>query len=90
MKESGFEGVGTYTMRRQNTVAQYIAKRPILDLYERSAQRPGAKVSWRWWEQDGLYLEGYNKRAEAAAELEGEETMDKEEGMPLETTTGRE
>ena len=56
MVESGFEGIGTYITRRQNTVAQYIATQPILDLCERSARRPGARVSWRWWEQDGLYL----------------------------------
>ena len=47
--EEGFEGIGTYVTRRQNTVAQYIATRPILDLYERSAPRPGAWVSRRWW-----------------------------------------
>ena len=76
-------------MRRQNTVAQYIATRPILDLCERSVLRPGVRVSWRWWEQDGLDLEGVKKRAAAAAESGGEKTIGKEEGMPLETTTGR-
>ena len=44
-------------------------------------------MSWRWWEQDGLYLEGENNRAET--ELEVEEEINKEEGMPLEKTTGR-
>ena len=24
----------------------------------------GARVSWRWWEQDGIDLEGTKKRAE--------------------------
>ena len=34
------------------------------------------RVSRRWWEQVGLYLEGANKRATAvAAESEGEETI---------------
>ena len=47
MAEAGFEGIGTYIMSRQNTAAEYIATRPILDLYERSARRPGARVSWR-------------------------------------------
>ena len=37
MMESGFEGIGTYITRRQNTVAQYIAMQPILDLCERSS-----------------------------------------------------
>ena len=88
--EAGFEGIGTYFMRRQNTVAQYILTRPILDLCERSTRRPGFRVSQRWWEQDGIYLEGGKKRAAAAAELYGEETIGKEEGTPLETMTGRE
>ena len=44
-----FEGIGTYTTRRQNTVAQYIVTQSILDLYERSAWRPVARLSLRWW-----------------------------------------
>ena len=69
MVESGFERIGKYITRRQNTVARYIATRPIMDLCERSSRRPGTKVSPRWWEQAGLYLEGGKKRvvAEAAA-----------------------
>ena len=58
MAEAGFEGIGTYVTRRQNKVVQHIATRTLLDLCERSARRPGAWVSRRWWEQDGLYLEG--------------------------------
>ena len=48
MVEAGFGGIGTYITRRQNMFAQYITTRPILDLYERSAQRPEARVSRRW------------------------------------------
>ena len=66
--ESVFEGIGKYITRRQNTVAQYIAMQPILDLCERSAWRPGARVYQRWWEQAGIYLEGAKKRTAAAAE----------------------
>ena len=47
-------------------------------------------MSHRWWEKDGLYLEGLNKRAAAAAELDGEGTIGEEEVMPLERMTGRE
>ena len=47
MVEAGFEGIGTYVTRRHNTGAQYIATRPILDLCEQSARRPGAMVSRR-------------------------------------------
>ena len=68
MVESGFERIGIYMTRRQKTVAQYVATQTIMDLCERSTRRPGARVSRRWWEQDGLYMEGAKKRA--AAELE--------------------
>ena len=88
MVEAGFKGIGTYITRRQNKVAQYIATRPILEFCERSTGRPGARVFRRWWVQDGLDWEG-EKRAVAAAELDGEETIVKKEGMPLETTAGR-
>ena len=36
MGEAGFEGISKSVTRRQNTVVQYTAKRPILDLCERS------------------------------------------------------
>ena len=68
MVEAGFEGIRKYITRRQNTVTQYIVTRTILDLYELSARRPGARVSWRWWEQDGLDLEGVKKRSASAVE----------------------
>ena len=90
MTESGLDEIGTYITRRQNMVAQYITTRPILDLYERSAWRPGARVSQRWWEQDGLDLEGVTKRAAAAAESDREGTIGEEDVILLETTTGRE
>ena len=61
--EAGFEGIRKSFTSSQNTVTQYIATRPILDLCERATQRPGAKVSRRWWEQAGIDLEGANKRA---------------------------
>ena len=67
MLEAGFEEIRKYIMRRQNTVAQYIATQPILDLCEWSARRPGARMSRRWWEQAELDLEGAWKRAAAAA-----------------------
>ena len=69
-------------------VAQYIATQPILDLCKRSDQRPGERVSRRWWEQDGLDLEGEKKRAEA--ESDGEEAICQEEGTLLETMTVQE
>ena len=56
--ESGVQEVETYFTRRKNTVVKYIVTRPILDLCLSAAQRPGARVSKQWWEQEGLYLEG--------------------------------
>ena len=58
MKETGMVGIRTSILRRQNTVAQFIATRPILDLCEQATRRPGAGVSWRWWEQTGIDLKG--------------------------------
>ena len=49
MVEADFEGIRTYITRRQNTVAQYIVKQPILELCEHSARRKGLRVSRRWW-----------------------------------------
>ena len=57
-----------------------------MDLCEWSDWRPGARVSWRWWEQAGLDLGGGKKRAAAAAaaaDLGGEESIGEEEGIPL-------
>ena len=54
MKEAGLTDVRTSINRRQNTVAQYIATRPLLDLCEGARQREGARVTLRWWEQSGI------------------------------------
>ena len=87
MAEAGLKGIGTYVMRRQKTVARYIVTRSILDLFQRSALRPGAWVSWRWWEQELLDLEG--AKDIALAELEGEEAQSEDEVMSQEEMTGR-
>ena len=83
MRESGFEGIRQSITRRHNTVAQYIATRPIMDLCEWSTQRLGDSVSQRWWEQKGIDLEKAKGKAtettttdfesEAEAEVESEE-----------------
>ena len=61
--EAGLEGLRKSTTRRQNTVAQYIATRTVMGLCERATRRPGSMMSWRWWEQDRIDLEGAKKRA---------------------------
>ena len=83
MKEAVMVGIRTSILRRQNTVAQYIATQPILDLCEQATRRPGARVSWRWWEQTGIDLERAQKQADvsaAEAETESEEESDRAVG----------
>ena len=57
MKEAGFEGIRKSIARRQNTVTQYIATQPIMDLCEQATQRLGARVSQQWWEKEVIDLE---------------------------------
>ena len=47
MKEAGITDIRTSIQRRQNTVAQYIATRPFLDLCKGARQREGARVTLR-------------------------------------------
>ena len=48
MRESGLEEMETYISRRNNTVAKFIATRPILDLFLEAERRPGSWVV-KWW-----------------------------------------
>ena len=79
MEEAIFEDIGVYIQKRQNTVAQYIATRPIMDLCEQSVRRPGAWVYCRWWYQEGINLGGTRYRAEAVMEGEEEKRRGEEE-----------
>ena len=85
MKEAGLTDIRTSIQRRQNTVAQYIATRPLLDLCEGSRQREGARVMLRWWEQSGIDWE----RAKAK-ETEMEATSGSESGADTEGGEGQE
>ena len=51
------EGSGVYITWTHNTVAQYIATRPIMDLFEESVQCSGTWVYKFWWDQECLELE---------------------------------
>ena len=57
MKEAGLTNIRTFVNRSQNTVAQYIATQPLLDLCEGAKQREGARVTLRWWDQSDIYWE---------------------------------
>ena len=76
MVEAGLQEVETYVSRCQNIVAQCIATRPIMDLCLAAERRPGSRVANRWWEQDGLDLEGMRTTAREAERTEGEEETD--------------
>ena len=55
-RKASLEEIETYISRQHNTVAQYIATRPIMDL---CLDMGRSMVSWaqkRWWEQQGLVL----------------------------------
>ena len=89
MKEIGMVGIRTSILRRENTVAQFIAARPILDLCEQATRPPGARVARRWWEQTGIDLKGSREKAAAAAEeLETEAVSDLESEDEPEGATG--
>ena len=87
MKEAGFTDIRKSIKRRQNTVAQYIATRPLLDLCEGKTQRGGARVTMGWWDQKGIdwgkaKARGAETELESATETEmdGEETRDSDSG----------
>ena len=87
MKEAGLTDVRTSINRRQNTVAQYIATQPLLDLCEGAKQRERARVTLGWRDQSGIYWEkakAMETETELASELnsgsdtEGEEVRETE------------
>ena len=75
-------GIRTSITPRQNTVAQYIATRPILGLCEWATRRPGARLSRQWWEQAGIDLEGAQKRAAELTTRSETESEEKSDGDP--------
>ena len=70
MAEAGLQEVDTYISYRQNKVAQFIVTRPIMDLCLAVDRRPGWSVAKRWWEQDGLDLEGMQTEDQEAEQTE--------------------
>ena len=66
-------GMGAYVMKRQNTVTQYIAMRPILYLCEKTVRMLGAWVDRRWWDQEVLDLADARAVAAAMYREEGSE-----------------
>ena len=70
----------TLVLRRQNTVAQFVATRSILGICEVAERRRGTQVPQRWWEQPGIdWKLEREKREKAAATAE-------HAGAPVEET----
>ena len=68
-----------------HTVAQYIATRPILDLYEGARAREGSKVPMRWWNQADIEWEmakskgvDTNSNIGSGTDTDGEEEREEE------------
>ena len=77
MRETGIVRIWTSILWRQNTVAQFIATRPIMGLCKGAARRPGAWVPRRWWKQKGIDWKGAMEKA-AATEEEAAEPAEPE------------
>ena len=58
MEEAGLQEADTYVSRRQNTFAQYIATRPIMNIFMAEKRNPGPRVVMRWCKQKVLDLKG--------------------------------
>ena len=65
MKEAGVVRIRTSILRRQNTVAHFIATRPILGLCEVAERRPGTRVPRRRWGQTGIDWKAAREKAAA-------------------------
>jgi hypothetical protein len=51
LEEVGMHSIAHYIEKRQNTVADYVATRPIFDLCQESEWSTGSRSSRRWWDQ---------------------------------------
>ena len=89
MQEAGLTDVGKSIANRQNTVAQYIAMRPLLDLCKEARAREGTRVPLRWWNQTDIDWEtakargqgeGGDSTSRSGSSTEGEETRNEERG----------
>ena len=95
MKEAIIMRIRTSILWRQNTVAQFIATRPVLGLCEGAVRQTGARVPRRWWEQTGIGCKGVREKSAAkeeeaaeAAELELTGSDSEPEANTLEGTAG--
>ena len=90
-KDAGIVRARTSVLWRQNTVAQFIATRPILELCEGTERQGGTRVPQRWWEQPGMdwrLAREKNERAEVAEETNTKATAGTTTATPETETSG--
>ena len=51
LQEAGLEEIKVYIGRWNNTMAQFIGTRPIMDLYLEVERRPVDRVAKWWWDR---------------------------------------
>ena len=66
-KAAGVVRARTSVLQRQNTVAEFIATRPILGICEVAERRLGTQVPQRWWEEPGIDWKLAREKGERAA-----------------------
>ena len=92
IRDAGMVGIRTSITRRQKTIAQYLAMRPILDICKQATQQLEARLSRWWWEQAGIEMKGAQKQdAVSATRLEPEtESEEESDGEPTGAAGGGE
>ena len=80
MAKVGLQKVETFISRCQNTVAQYIATRPIMDLNLAAKRKPDPRVAMQWWEYESIDLKGMRAAAQEAEKKEGYEEKEDTDG----------
>ena len=64
--------VETFVSCRQNKLSQFIVIRPIMELCMATEWRLGSRVTKRWWDQEGLYVERIRMASQEEDQTEGE------------------
>ena len=77
-EEAGFEPMETYIWKRNNTIAQYIVMRPIMNLCKLTDSKQGSRVGMHWWDHVVIDLEGAREMVVATAAAEAEAEADKD------------
>ena len=52
MEAVGIHPIGVYIRRRQTTIADRVAYRPVYELFTEAERMPGTSRLVRWWDQD--------------------------------------